>query len=142
MSEQEEVNVVIETYPLIAPFAYAKIEKTKTGQTIYSLVESPLTGKEKKILNMIEDVITESLSFDYTKIENRKAASNFLRGKILDILQNYKIKLDETAFDKIFYNIDKEFFGYGIIEPLLADPEIKDISADETGIQLKDNHKK
>lgn len=142
MAEQQETSAVIETYPLIAPFAYAKVEKDKSGQTTYSLVESPLTNKEERILKMIEDVITESLGFDFTKIDNREAATNFLRGKVLDILDNYKIKLDENSFEKIFYHINKEFLGFSMIDPLLFDPEIEDISADGTGIPLHVYHRK
>ena len=68
-----QAGMVTETYPLIPPFSYAKIETLSSGQLQYSIVETPLTNNENRILIMISDVITETLEFDYSKIQNRSA---------------------------------------------------------------------
>ena len=136
-------EVINETYPLIQPFAYALIATDpKTGQLIYQVVESPISKQEEEIARMIEDVIKESLIIDFQQIANRKAASNYLRNKILDIIHNYNVAIEESSFDKINYRIEKEYLGFGIIDPLLADPNIEDISCDGTGIPVYIVHRK
>ena len=93
-------EVINETYPLIQPFAYALIATDpKTGQLIYQVVESPISKQEEEIARMIEDVIKESLIIDFQQIANRKAASNYLRNKILDIIHNYNVAIEESSFD-------------------------------------------
>ncbi|MHA2365532.1 MAG: type II/IV secretion system ATPase subunit, partial [Candidatus Hodarchaeales archaeon] len=132
--EREQIS---DTYPLVSPFSYALIQTSPvSGQVEYQVVESPLTKQEEEILKMIIDVITETLEFDFTQIENRKAASDYLRGKILDIIRNYNIPIEESSFDKIVYHINKDFIGFGVIDPLLADPNIEDISCDGTNVPV------
>ena len=137
-----QAGMVTETYPLVPPFSYAKIETLSSGQLQYSIVETPLNNNENRVLKMISDVITETLEFDFSKIQNRNAATDYLRGKVLDIVQNYNVPLDENSFEKVFYNINKEFLGFGIIDPLLYDPNIEDISCDGTGIPVFVWHRK
>lgn len=132
--ERENIN---DTYPLTPPFSYALIQTDpKSGQLQYQVIESPLTHKEDEIYKMVIDVITETLEFDFRHVENRESASNFLRSKVLDIIRNYNISIEESSFDKIVYVINKNFIGFGIIDPLLADPNIEDISCDGTNVPV------
>lgn len=135
-------EIVNESYALVPPYAYALIQTDPdSGQIVYKIAESPLTGKEIEISKMIEDVITDSLVLDF-QIANRKSAGDYLRKKILDIIQNYNIKIDESSFDKVVYKIEKEYLGFGVIDPLLFDPNIEDISCDGTNIPVYIVHSK
>ncbi|MHA1443808.1 MAG: hypothetical protein ACTSR4_03555 [Candidatus Hodarchaeales archaeon] len=48
-------SLIRETYPLIPPFSYALVATDpETKQTKYTVVEVPLSTKEKEILDMIK----------------------------------------------------------------------------------------
>ena len=132
-----------ESYALIPPFAYALIQtdqETKTPK--YTVVEVPLTSKEEEILRLIREIIIEEIDVSFDVLEREGRAREYLRQKTTEIVRQYGLKMDEKTFDKIHYHIDRDFVGYGPVEPLLRDPNIEDISCDGIGVPLYVVHRK
>ena len=138
-------SLVRESYPLIPPYAYALIQTdNKTKETVYSVMEAPLTTKEADYLKLIEDNIMISLNRrmdefysqvkDGKSIHKEEIQAEYLREKMKRVVKQNSIKLVDGAFEKLFYHVSRDLIGYGIIEPLLKDPNIEDISCD--GLRL------
>lgn len=135
--EQDSGGLVNESYALIPPFAYCLIQTDpKTRLVQYSVVEAPLNTQEENQLKIITDNITESLDIDFSKLQNAKESSDYLRKKMMNVVREFGIKMDEKVFDKLFYHVKRDFIGFGKIEPLLNDPRIEDISCDGLKIPI------
>lgn len=136
-------QLVNDQYPLVAPFAYAVIKNDPdSGQLIYTIQEIPLSKKESEVEKLIRDVIVESLALDFSQAVNRAAAETFLDEKVAEIARSYGVSLPVSNLDRIAYYLKKDFIGFGTVDPLLADPNIEDISCDGTGIPVFIVHKK
>ncbi|KKK81053.1 hypothetical protein LCGC14_2817340, partial [marine sediment metagenome] len=144
-----EESLVRESYPLIAPFAYALIQMdAKTKEIVYSLMEAPLTSKESEILNYLKSNIITSLdrplsdfiSKDATEEEsktNEDRQKDYIKGKMKKFLKaNRKYKVDDGTFEKLLYHVSRDLIGFGLIEPLLKDNNIEDISCDGTRVPI------
>lgn len=138
-----ESSLIRETYPLVPPFSYALIATDpQSKQAKYTVVEVPLSTKEKEILNMIKSILVEELDVDFTILKSPDLAADYLRKKVINIAKQYGLKLDEKTFDKINYHITRDFVGYGNIDAMLKDHNVEDISCDGVGIPIYVWHRK
>jgi flagellar protein FlaI len=139
----ESIPQLEETYPLIPPFAYALIQSDlESSQTRYMIVEVPLSEDETTIFNMIKEILTEELEIDFNMLRDREKTDDYLKNTILRIIRDYAIKLDERSLDKIVYYITRDYVGFGMLEPLLRDHMIEDISCDGVGVPIFIWHRK
>ncbi len=143
VSNLEKQTLLEETYPLIDPFAYCLIQTDpQTKQTRYVVVETPLSSKEEEILRMVREIMVEELDIDFSVLKDKQKASEYLRKKLIEIVKDYSININDEGFNKIFYYITRDFVGMGSIEPLLKDHMIEDISCDGVGIPIYIWHRK
>jgi flagellar protein FlaI len=139
----ESSSLIRETYPLIPPFSYALVATDpESKQTKYTVVEVPLSTKEKEILDMIKNILEEELDVDFNVLKNPEVARDYLRSKVIRIAKDYGLKLDEKTFDKINYHITRDFVGFGPIDAMLKDHNVEDISCDGVGIPVYIWHRK
>ena len=144
-----EESLVRESYPLIAPFAYALIQMdAKTKEIVYSVMEAPLTSKEQEILAFLKSSIITSLDkklSDFTSqkkneeasVEEQEMQKEYLKERMKKLIKsNRKYKVDDGTFEKLLYHVSRDLMGYGIIDPLLKDNNIEDISCDGTRVPL------
>ncbi|MEM2976850.1 MAG: type II/IV secretion system ATPase subunit, partial [Thermoplasmata archaeon] len=105
------------------------------------VIEPQLNEKEKEILAFLKDTISKTL--DYTLEEaTTKDKEEYLRKSIDALLLSRGIKLSDTSKDKIMYYIIRDFVGYGIIDVMMIDPNIEDISCDGTRVPIYIFHRK
>jgi len=127
----EETNII---YPLIEPFAYAKIYyEPKKSSIYYKVLEPLLSDSEKKLLRVLEEGIKELLFVKLSEIEDYRKVIGYLERLYNTLLKELSIKLSRKSYEKIFYYIFRDIYGYGKIEPLMRDPFIEDISC--TGVE-------
>ncbi|MEM0379376.1 MAG: type II/IV secretion system ATPase subunit [Nanopusillaceae archaeon] len=126
----ENTNII---YPLIEPFAYAKIYYNKNKSILlYNVLEPSLSEDEKKLLDSVKLGVKDLLFVKLSDIEDYKKALSYLK-RIYDLLlKEMSIKLNKKQYQKIFYYVFRDIYGYGKIEPLMRDPFIEDISC--TGV--------
>ena len=144
LEEGEEVTTFETTYPLIPErptkgepiLAYTKIGwEPQKGCYLYQVTQPTLSPKLSELLVRIKGWLEEKLDVDLTKLK-KKEASDYLRAQTLKLLDYFGIKLTETEKHTLFYYIDRDFFGFGVVEPLMRDSEIEDISCDGVGIPI------
>jgi len=130
----EETNII---YPLIEPFAYAKIYYDNTKASLYyKVLEPSLSQSEKDLLKVIEEGIKELLFVKLSEIEDYRKVISYLERLYNTLLKELSIKLSEKAYQKLFYYVFRDIYGYGKIEPLMRDPFIEDISCSGVGIPI------
>jgi flagellar protein FlaI len=120
----------MEMYPVNEPYAYIRvIYDHSTHEYTYQILEPILTEPEKELLKELKDRLFETLDIN-TKDLSREDARKKLRSATNDILADYGFKLDPATREKLHYNMHKDFLGDGLIDPIMHDKYIEDISCD------------
>ena len=130
-------------YPLIEPYAYAVIKWNEEIEALsYTVIEPPLTKKEKEKLETLKGLIIDLLDVNLMDVKNIREVQKYLKQKLNQMIQDYEINLTEVEYNKILYYIYRNFLGLGKIEPLMQDPSIEDISCDGVNIPIFVYHRK
>ncbi|MDD1679636.1 MAG: hypothetical protein LUO93_10705, partial [Methanomicrobiales archaeon] len=120
----------VELYPLNEPYAYVRILlDNNTHEYTYQVLEPALSVAEKDLLQEIKERLFETLDVN-TKDLTKEKARKVLRTSTDEIIFDFGIKLTPISREKILYNIEKEFIGDGLIDPIMHDKYIEDISCD------------
>ena len=141
--KREEEKLTL-SYPLIPEkpkkgervFAYVKIFwDKKKHRYVYQVIEPLITPKIADVLKKVKDLLEQRLDVDFSKL-NILEASKYLKKQINELLSYFKFKLTEEEIEILNYYINRDFLGFGRIEPLMHDPNIEDISCDGVGIPI------
>ncbi|MDK2891099.1 MAG: archaeal flagellar protein FlaI [Methanoculleus sp.] len=120
----------IELYPVNEPYAYVRVTyDSTTHEYTYNVLEPVLTPAEQELFSEIKERLFETLDIttrDLTRDEARKA----LRDSANTVIADYGIHLPPLGREKILYHVEKEFLGDGLIDPVMHDKYIEDISCD------------
>ena len=131
-------SVFREVYPIHEPYVYAAVVREPNTQRIrYEVIEPTLLkGEEESQLREIKAILIEEIDVNLKDIGTREKAEEYLKSKVQEIIEDYRLKIAEEAVDKLMYYIVRDFIGYGKIDPLMKDHLIEDISADGVNIPL------
>ncbi|MCL5672984.1 MAG: type II/IV secretion system ATPase subunit [Nitrososphaerota archaeon] len=117
----------VERYALNAPFAYAVIaEDPATTTKKYFIDEVSLTPREGQIYTYILDTLESELTVPRGEIDPK----SYFRDQAKRIVVKYGIKASQLAWPKILYFAERDLVGFGILDGLMRDVNIEDISAD------------
>lgn len=116
-------------YSVSPPFGYVGIEvDNETGRLRYRILEPNVEENEKWILKELKDVIIERMDVPLSILDDRSAMEKYLR-ELTDVeFSRLKKKVAIESEEKFLYYIFRDFLGYGIINILMLDPKIEDIS--------------
>jgi len=120
----------IELYPVNEPYAYVRIVYDNAShEYTYTVLEPEITEAEIELLGEIKDRLFERLDVN-TKEISRAEAKKVLRAYSDEIISDYGINLTPVSREKILYAIDRDFLGDGLIDAIMHDKYIEDISCD------------
>jgi flagellar protein FlaI len=126
----------VEVYPVNEPYAYIRVlHDNSTHEYTYQVLEPVLNPAEKELIGELKQRLFETLEVN-TKDLTKEAAHKAIRGAVDTILSDYGISLTPVAREKILYNIEKEFLGDGLVDPIMHDKYIEDISCDGVNIPI------
>jgi archaeal flagellar protein FlaI len=126
----------MEMYPVNEPYAYIRITYDhSTHEYTYHVLEPELTDPEKELLKDLKERLFETLDIN-TKDISRDEAKKKLRIASEDIVHDYGMRLTPVQMEKIHYNMHKDFLGNGLIDPIMHDKYIEDISCDGVNTPL------
>ncbi|MFZ8800767.1 MAG: type II/IV secretion system ATPase subunit [Candidatus Nanopusillus sp.] len=129
-----ETNI---TYPIIEPFSYAHIYFDRsTYDIIYEIIEPKLTENEEKIYKNIIFYIEKLLYIKLSEINNLNDVINYLQRLYDFVLNDLGIELGQSSYEKIFYYIFRDLYGYNKVDSLLRDPLIEDIECSGPGYPI------
>ena len=112
----------------------------KTNQNEYLLFEPALSEFEYELLERIHEDLRDVLILSTDEIT--KDRKKILLDKMLDLLGDYGLSLEQTTLFKLQYYLIRNFIGWSRIDALMNDPQLEDISCDGTGIPLFLYHRK
>ena len=120
---------LIDRYDIIGTSGSVEIQWDREKlETIYSVVEPQLNEIERAFLNALPREMQ-------MVIPNIKGYLNtfegFDIGKVLDdYIEAYQVRLSDQSKEKIKYYLRRDFEGLGVIEVVVRDPYVEDISCD------------
>ncbi|MDD2472369.1 MULTISPECIES: type II/IV secretion system ATPase subunit [unclassified Methanoculleus] len=120
----------IELYPVNEPYAYVRVTYDgTTREYTYSVIEPVLTPGELELFEEIKERLFETLDVT-TRNLTRDEALKALRDAANAIIADYGIHITPPGREKVLYHVEKEFLGDGLIDPIMHDKYIEDISCD------------
>ncbi|PSP62054.1 type II secretion system protein [Halobacteriales archaeon QH_8_67_36] len=124
----------LERYWLNAPFAFVSINRDpETDEKHYHVVEPSLTDVESELLDRLYEDIRGPLIYREAVDTDPERA---LRSELHDRLEEYGVVIGAETFYRLFYYLYRSFQGYGLIDPLMHDPAIEDISCDGSDLPI------
>jgi len=120
----------MEMYPVNEPYAYVRITYDhSTHEYMYQVLEPVLSDPEKDLLKELKERLFETLDIN-TKDISKEDARQKLRTASNEIMEDFGLRLSPIEREKIHYNMFKDFLGDGLIDPIMHDKYIEDISCD------------
>ncbi len=133
---REEYIEVVEIHPVKKPYSYIRIlYDNKNHEYIYEIIEPSLSIEERRILDFIKETLIKTMDIELTEFKEEEA-KEYLKKNVDRVINNYSIKIDDIAKEKIMYYVIRDFLGYGKIDVLMTDPMIEDISCDAAGVPI------
>jgi flagellar protein FlaI len=124
----------IDRYWLNAPFSFVSINRDpETDEHRYQVVEPSLSEFEAELLDRLFEDIRGPLIYREAVEDDPEVA---LRAELRDRLEEYGIVTETETFYRLFYYLYRSFQGYGLIDPLMHDPNIEDISCDGSNLPI------
>ncbi len=113
----------------------------KLNKVVYNVIEPELNSIEKEKLEYLKKAFVYIFERT-TPIKNINEGKKVIEEGILNLSKKYNIKLNEEEFSKISYYLVRDFLGLELIEPLMHDSYVEDISCDGLNIPIFVNHLK
>ena len=128
---------VTERYPVNSPFAYAVIAQSPLQAQRYFLDEVPLTKTEAAIYSYLLDALEAELTVPREQVNPRQYFADQAR----KILLKYSIRVPAASWSKIIYFAERDLVGFGVLDGMMRDPNIEDLSIDALGKPIFIYHK-
>ena len=141
----EELRKVNDTYSLInvefngqsIPLAYVNIAFNTESQTLkYTLVEPVLDEYSQEIVTRTIDELHERLDIKLENVNSKAEMHAYLNEKIDEIWSKLDIVPKPENALKMKYHIFRDTAGHGLIDAIMQDPNIEDISCDGIGLPI------
>ncbi|WGI16837.1 type II/IV secretion system ATPase subunit [Methanonatronarchaeum sp. AMET-Sl] len=128
-----------DTYWLDPGFSRCIIYKdVEDMQSQYVVVEPELTEREKELLQIIYKRLKDRILKDEI-IGDKK---EILHNNLIEVCRRIDQEIDNKSFLKIHYYIKNQVFGFDVIEPLMKDRYLEDISCNGVNIPIYVYHQR
>lgn len=130
--------VVREFYSVNKPFGHVAIMLEKdTRRHIYYVIEPSLNDIEVNVIkNLVNIIKQEDINVSLDTLRDRNNVIKYLQDRVRSLIKKYKFAIDENAVDKIIYYVIRDFVGYGMLDVVIRDENVEDISCDGVGIPV------
>jgi len=126
-----------EFYPVNPPFGHVGIEIDKeTGKPQYLTVEPTMDEQERQALKRLKTIIKEEANVPLSVLKDETLIEDYLTSRIKRAIKTFKLKISKDSVEKFIYYMKRDFLGYGIIDVLIRDPNIEDISCNGIAIPI------
>jgi flagellar protein FlaI len=111
-----------------APYAFVVVTyDDEESEHRYYAVEPDLDEFERDLLDRVVDDIRDPLLY---REGTGKTDEATLREELTGLLEGYGVDAGMDTFHALAYYLDRDFRGYGKVDPLLNDRHIEDVSCD------------
>jgi len=91
---------------------------------------------DRALYNKVRGYLIEELTLDLNAVRDVKAAEEFLKAKVLEVVKRHGIRVDEGTLRNLQYHFSRDFLHFGKIQPLMLDDMIEDISCDGVNVPV------
>lgn len=131
----------IEIQPMIEGYSYVRINyDTKANEYRYEVIEPKLLEEEEDILEVLKEILVESL--EMIDEEDERSREAYLRRVVDTLLKELGVSLHPISKERIMYYIFRDFIRYGPIDVTMIDPNVEDVSCDGVRIPFYIYHRK
>ncbi|WP_276813603.1 type II/IV secretion system ATPase subunit [Desulfurococcus amylolyticus] len=133
---------ILDSYYIYKPFVKISIAETPKGP-MYFVEEQGLDEEDKMALEKLYEILMDEI-----RPPQRREDLTDLRGYVFKeverISEKYREKLGMVGSRrlKVMYYIERNLLGYGVLDPIMKDPNIEDISCNGVGIPVFVWHRK
>lgn len=118
-------------------FSYADISIDQNlNELVYNVVEVPITVQEKNIIDYVIDKLIKRIEIPENRENDFDRMKDYIVEESINILKEKGVKITNQRLPYILYYIIRDTIGYGIIDPLMRDPYIEDISCNGIDIPI------
>ena len=141
----EDLSKYDETYTLIEkkgkPMAQAHIHwKADENLLVYDVIEPKLEPESETVYKKLKDLLIDKLEVEFTLLSKIKA-EEYIMANIEALIEFYGLKLSIEQREIVEYYLLRDFIGLDVVEPIMRDVNIEDISCDGVGIPLYIYHR-
>jgi flagellar protein FlaI len=114
-----------DVYWVQSPYVYIKIERQGNLGFVYTVVEPVITTREKIVLQETYNYLRDIIIYDNPE---KSPADQLKRENIYRTLQEYDPTIKPERLPILYYFLQRDLSGFGLLEPLMHDPALEDIS--------------
>jgi flagellar protein FlaI len=128
---------VTDLYPVYDPYSYIRVTfNNENSEYRVEPIEPKLDEKESNLLKLVKDTLERTLGYEWEKL------TQFDKDKYLSQAETRGMHIDAITKKKIGYYIIRDFVGYGVIDSLMRDENVEDISCDGVNVPIFLFHRK
>ena len=122
---EKPVGGIRDVYWVQSPYAYIKIVRQGNLGFVYTVVEPVITTREKIVLQETYNYLRDVIIYDNPE---KSSADQLKRETIYRTLQEYDPTIKNERLPILYYFLQRDLSGFGLLEPLMHDPALEDIS--------------
>ena len=127
---------VLDQYPVIADYAFVRITYNNTlSEYLYEVIEPALTYEEQELLDLIKDTLHRTMGYEWEKL-TQLDKEEYLRESVESYIRTRGVKVEKLAKKRVGYYITRDFVGHGVIDVMMRDDMVEDISCDGFNVPI------
>jgi flagellar protein FlaI len=133
---------IVEEYWIQEPFTKAIIvENEDEFRNVYYALEPTVSSEEAEVISALYDDLKKILVLQDVSVDLEERAEVLVRA-IEKLSKEYAVSFTDNFYSRMLYYLFRDFFGYGLIDPLMEDTNVEDISCDGYNIPIFIYHQK
>jgi flagellar protein FlaI len=135
-----ETRVLTQYHP--ADFQNVRVKAVDGASLLYEASEPVLDQKELKALGLIKNVFDRFIGAEESvMVSDAAVRRKYLWERFEEITKLYNIKVSPEQKHHIFYFIERDFLKYGIIDVIMSDRHIEDVSCNGPNLPIYIYHR-
>lgn len=128
-----------DVYWVQSPYVYIKIVRQGNLGFVYTVVEPVITTREKIVLQETYNYLRDVIIFDNPE---KSRTDQLNHENIYRILWEYDPAIPKERLPVLYYFLKRDLSGFGLLEPLMHDPGLEDISCNGENLPVFVFHRK
>jgi flagellar protein FlaI len=131
----------VEIAPVKRNYSYVRIRyDNNANEYTFEVIEPKLSRDEEDVLELLKESLVASV--ERMTGEEEEDREKYLRRITEELMAKLNITLHPISKERVMYYVLRDFIGYRVIETMMIDPNVEDLSCDGVGVPLYVYHRK